>query len=122
MVHVMANAPKALVQNAADEQQVARGKLTEKRAKEDQVHNLGVVLSTYEGRQDRWDILATCKVFESIFAQHGSTMSFQAGQQDLGHALMKQIMTHYPDRYLQMQREHMERVGLMTEPSETVDA
>ena len=113
-------AEKPIVRNAADEQQVKKGKLTEQQREEERVHNLGEVVATYEGRQFYWDLLADCKVYESIFDTHGSRMSFMSGQQDLGHKLMAQLQHHYPHRYLEMQREHMERVGLMAEPEPTV--
>lgn len=114
--------PKPLVKSASDDGQVRKAKLSEKERAEEKRHSLGVVLSTYEGRQDRWELLESCKIHESVFSTDPLVMANLAGVQDLGHRLLATLVTHYPQRYLQMQAENMERAGQTLDPEPTTEA
>lgn len=110
---------KAVVKNAADGEQVRKGKLTEADRTAQSKHNLGVVLSTYEGRQDRWELLASCNLNESVFSTDPLVMANLAGVQNVAHRLLAAIVTDYPKRYLEMQAESMQRSGDDIEPDST---
>jgi hypothetical protein len=77
--------------------------LKEKERKRD----LQEVLSTIEGRRFLWGQLGKCKVYESIW-ESSAKIHYNAGKQDLGHELMREILDASPEAYLQMQKESME--------------
>lgn len=97
--------PKALVGNAADDTQVRRGKETERQREEREANDLGVVLSTVEGRRFLWRVMAKCRTYESVFSTDPGIMAFMAGRQDLGHWLFGMVTETDPRAMLTMMTE-----------------
>ena len=92
------------VANAADRSQVANA------ARKDQDRalrfdrDLKAVLGTREGRNVLWHYLGECKVFESIW--HPSALIHaQAGRQDVGHMILKDINDTDQDSFFLMMKE-----------------
>lgn len=98
---------EALVKNAASEKQVKSAGHKERLKEKDEKKDLQALLNTIEGRSVFWRILTKCKVFESIW-EGSARIHYKAGQQDLGHWLMDEIIKANPEAYLQMQKEAME--------------
>lgn len=90
--------------NAADPAQVKQA------ARKDQdrglrfARDLKAVLATREGRNVLWHYLGTCKVFESVW--HPSALIHaQAGRQDVGHEIMKDINDTDQEAFFLMMKE-----------------
>jgi hypothetical protein len=66
---------------------------------------LRAVMQTAAGRVVMWDLLARCKVFESIY-ESSSKIYYNAGRQDFGHELMALLLDLDDGRlYVQMEAE-----------------
>jgi len=95
---------KAYVGNASDKEQVKKAGtkeyLREKQKKED----LQAILGSVEGRRFLWSVLEKCGVFQSIWTP-SAQIHYLAGQQDIGHWLMAQIVDADQDAFLKMQKE-----------------
>lgn len=101
--------PRALVQNAADREQVGKAKKTEALNRLAAENDLRTVLATVEGRRWIWALLGKCKVNQSIM-QTNATIYYLAGRQDLGNELMGEVIACDPELFLLMQREHYDEV------------
>jgi len=90
--------------NAADPSQVKQaGRKDQDRAIRF-ARDLKAVLGTREGRNVLWHYLGACKVFESVW--HPSALIHaQAGRQDVGHEIMKDINDTDQDAFFLMMRE-----------------
>lgn len=107
--------PKALVRNAADSEQVRKGKDSERFTAEAKIKRTLVVGSTYEGRQFLWEMVGDCGVHESIM-QTNAMIYYNAGRQDVGHKWMDQIIGASPELWLKCQSEAFDRARNITEP------
>ncbi len=96
---------KALVGNAADEEQVKKASKKEGSEREKELNDLRFVLSTPQGRRVMFNIMAECKTFRSILHPSGSMVYYNAGQQDIGHWLQKEIIEADTDAYLKILKE-----------------
>jgi len=83
-------APRALVKNASDPEQVQRAgrKVVNRRA--DELADLNAVLATPAGGRVLWRFLHYCRVFESV-QDPPERIQANAGRQDVGHWLMAEI-------------------------------
>ena len=81
-----------LVHNAADPKQVKNAKRKEKFDREGVLQDIRMVLSTPEGKRLIWRLLSHCRTFESIYEQ-SARIHYNAGQQDLGHFIMAEIIS-----------------------------
>lgn len=81
----------AYVGNAADENQVKRGKIKEKIGRDQQLDDVRAVMSTDAGRRFMWRVLEKCSTFGSVNCPSGSQTYYRAGQQDIGHFLLGEI-------------------------------
>lgn len=95
---------KVAVRNASDARQVKDAKLNEKVRYENLLNDVRAVMRIPEGRRLMWQLLAQTNVFDSIFVT-SSEIYYRAGQQDIGHWIMKLIDKADPKLYLQMQQE-----------------
>ncbi len=95
---------KTLVKNAADEGQVKKAAEREKRGRERDLDDLYFVMSDPRGRRALWRILTYCRPFESIW-EGSAKIHYNAGQQDVGHFLLADVMAASDDLYLLMARE-----------------
>lgn len=95
---------KALVKNAADAEQVAKGKSKEDARRFEELNDLRGILATPGGRRFMWRMLGKCRVFESIY--HASALiHYNSGQQDIGHFVMAEIVDARADALLEMMQE-----------------
>ena len=95
---------EAVVQNAADSKQVKAARKTEKQLRDEEKGDLKKMLSLPEGRRLLWRLLEQCHVYGSIM-ETSARIYYNAGQQDLGHWLLDEIMEADTAAYVQMQLE-----------------
>lgn len=100
---------KPLVTNASDYEQIKNAKKKEKITRENELDDIRVVLSSPEGKRFLWRILAKCKTFESIFEQ-SAKIHYNAGQQDVGHFLMSEIIEADEEILFRMMNENLKKV------------
>jgi hypothetical protein len=98
----MSNTP--VVRNAADESQVRQGKNRELRLREQEIADLRYVLAEKEGRRFLWRLMSRCKAFGSVW-EPSAKIHYNAGQQDIGHYVMAEIMAADEQAFLTMMRE-----------------
>ena len=107
------NEPRALVENASSGKQVREARKTERNVRDGQLEDLRVILGMPEGRRVLWRFMEKCGTFRSVFDGHGAKMSFNSGQQDVGHFIQAEIMEARRDAFAQMmdedQQEKMKR-------------
>lgn len=116
--------PKALVRNAADPEQVRKGRETERHRRDRELRELRALLDTYEGRSVLWRFMAQCGVFKSIM-EASARIYYNAGQQDVGHWLLAEIAEAEPNAYAVMMDEARKRDANVIEPDtkpEHIDA
>ena len=95
--------------NAADEVQVKKRKRKVDRQEEQNRDDLGVVLSTLQGRRYLWRLMGECGVYALGFHHEDThTTALDSGRRSVGLNLTTEITTHFPDAYLQMQAEAYE--------------
>lgn len=90
-----------IVRNAADPSQVREGRKQERLRRQNELADLKAVLETPAGMRVLLRVLNKCRTFESIW--HPSALiHFNAGQQDIGHFLLQEIVEAAPEAYLHM--------------------
>lgn len=94
---------EAVTKNAADEEQVSKARKTEKQKHELELADMRKLLGFPEGRRVLWKYLSACGVFNSIFEQ-SSKIYYNAGQQDLGHRIMADIVEADSNALIEMMR------------------
>lgn len=112
----MSAEPEALVKNAADEEQVARGEWKEKDVARRRSAVFRVVLEAVEGREALMDLLDFCSPFATIYDENPHRTAYNAGKQDVGHWIVRQIELADPDAMLTMMREKKARTTPETTP------
>lgn len=90
--------------NAADEEQVKQARSREKRIRERELSDIRYLLQSPQGRRFLWKLMGRCKTFESIW-EPSAKIHFNAGQQDLGHFIMAEIIEADENSLLQMMKE-----------------
>lgn len=95
---------RALVANAADEQQVRKAARSEKWLAERRANDWRAVVALPEGRRVLWSLLDQCNVFKSIM-ETNARIYYNAGVQDFGHTIIKEITAADPQAWIQMQIE-----------------
>jgi hypothetical protein len=95
---------RALVGNAADEEQVKEAKGKEKRREEREQDDMIAVTSIPQGRRLLWRLLSECGVFRSSMTGDNYTY-FNEGRRDVGVRLLSEITQANPEAYLQMMKE-----------------
>lgn len=96
---------RAMVRNAADPKQVKNADRVERDRADGAVDDLIAVMSTSQGRRDRWRLLTRCGVYKSIFVT-SSEIYYRAGWQDVGHFLVAELIETCPALYRKMQMEN----------------
>ncbi len=90
--------------NAADVEKInAQGRVVRERERLER-NDLATAMSTKIGRRVLWRMLTKCRVFESIY-ETNARIHFNAGQQDIGHWLMAEMMDADQQAWLAMQAE-----------------
>ncbi len=96
---------KALVKNAADEEQVKEADQKVKSQRDRELSDLRIVLDLPEGRRVFWRILEFCGIHESVW--HPSALiHHNSGKQDVGHFIMAEIVKADQEFFYQMMREN----------------
>lgn len=95
---------RALVKNAADEQQVKEAGKRQMSVRDRELSDVAVVMSTPQGRRFMWRLMGHCKTYQSIW-ESSAKIHYNAGQQDIGHFLMSEILSSSEDTYQLMVKE-----------------
>lgn len=98
---------KPLVQNAADESQVAKATKHEKNDENRFREDMQTVLSSKQGRRILWRLIEECRVFESIY-DPGNRVYYLAGRRDVGAMVMSWITNTSEDALIMMMKEAKE--------------
>lgn len=95
---------RPLVEDVSDEEQVARARAAEVRRRQREMEELGVVLSTREGRAFVWRQLAPA--FRLSFAGEAPlTTAFNEGIRSQANYILAEVNDYWPHRYLEMMTE-----------------
>lgn len=92
-------------QNASSEKAVKKMVGREERLRHRETDDIKSVMSSVHGRRLIWRMLSRCGVFKSVHHPSGSQVYYNAGQQDIGHFLMAEILETDPKLFLDMQIE-----------------
>lgn len=96
---------KPFVTDAADKRQIKNAEQREKLLRDQELSDLAMVASTIQGRRFLWRLIERCKVFETIW-ENSARIHYNAGQQDLGHFLMSEIVNTKQEIFFQMMKEN----------------
>jgi hypothetical protein len=97
--------PRALVKNATDPKQQKYAERLLKRRHARLVDALRAVMGTPAGRIVFWELIVTCRSFESIYRNGAGDLLYNAGRQDVGFELLRDLQDCTPDLYLLMEQE-----------------
>lgn len=98
---------KAFVKNAADQGQVKSAASKVKLSRDRELSDVAIVMSTPQGRRFMWRLLSHCKTYGSVW-EPSAKIHYNAGQQDVGHFLMAEIVEANEDAYVTMAKEAKE--------------
>lgn len=97
---------KDLVRNAADKKQVSAAKRKERSARENELTDIGHILSSFNGRRFMWRILKNCRVFSTSYVGGDPyATTFNEGSRNVGLELLGDIHEASPDAYMTMVKE-----------------
>lgn len=105
----MSDAPRSLVRNAADPEQVKLATRKDRDRERIRAEFYAAVLGTYEGRFVMWDILTQCRMFETISVQNSMIYTL-SGRRDVGLELYATLAEASDDDTETMRREARQRV------------
>lgn len=77
--------------NISDKKQVKKAGHIANRDRKEELEDLDFILNTAQGRRVIWRIMEKCGTFRSIW-ESSARIHFNAGQQDIGHFLMAEIV------------------------------
>lgn len=95
---------KPLVANASDPKQVKKAETKERLGQRQQDDDLRWVMSTPAGRRFLWSMMSDCKTFAPVW-ESSARIHYNAGQQDIGMGIFRNIMRLEPETFLKMKRE-----------------
>lgn len=99
---------KALVKNAADEEQVKESTRKVRYKRTDERADIEFVMGSVHGRRFMWRVLAHCGAYRSVFAVDPHVTAFNSGKQDVGHFLMAELNDVCPKEFSVMTKEATE--------------
>ena len=99
----------AVVRNAADPVQVARGGKHEKSKRDQDLRDMRDLLATLPGRRTLWRILEQCGLFETITRTDEHSIYVLSGMRDIGLWLQQEIIQGHEDAFLLMIQENHAR-------------
>lgn len=99
---------RALVKNAADEEQVRQAGTREKFGRERELNDLRAVMQTVEGRRLVWRLLQIGRIFTDRFDANSLQMARNEGGARTGLLLLADIDAACPELYDTMRREARE--------------
>jgi hypothetical protein len=101
----MANQSNNKPRNAADPTQVKKDSDKAKSLREQELSDIAAILNTPEGERFFWRFLGHCRTFESIWTPNAQ-IHYNAGTQDVGHFLMKEIVEAKPEALVKMMKQN----------------
>lgn len=104
------NPEKALVDNAADEEQVQKATKQVRFNRQDEIQDMRDLLDTAYGRRIMWRLISGCHVFQSI-SQETDRIHYYSGKQDVGHDWMNEIIEADPVALTDMMRLHHKKLA-----------
>lgn len=96
---------KALVGNAADEEQIKKAEEKVKNAKDIEFDDIRKVMSTPPGRRFVCRYLKFCGAFRTPFAMDSNSAYYQMGQQNVAFKIMGDLNEACPELYVAMINE-----------------
>lgn len=96
--------------NASDPKQVEKSARREKLRRERELRDVSVILSTREGRRYLWELLAQCRVFQTIW-EPSARIHFLEGQRNIGLKVLADINDADPTAYVTMLSESKKEVS-----------
>lgn len=101
---------ESMVKNAADSQQVNKAKRKIGNSRKDELKDIRAILKTHEGKRFVWRMLEKCKTFSSVW-ESSAKIHYNAGQQDIGHFLMAEIVNADENLLFEMMKENTKNNG-----------
>lgn len=95
--------------NAADPEKVAKHNREAEDAKDEQLQDMALVLSTRPGRRLIWRYLSETGIFTTSFNNSGSITAFNEGQRSVGLRLLAEVNEAAPEQYMVMLKESKEK-------------
>lgn len=95
--------------NLSDPKLVEDAKRKSEDLRKQELNDIRTVLSNASGRRLMWRLLETCSTFSSVFSKELSTMSYNTGQQDIGHFLMAEIVNADENLLLKLMKDNKKR-------------
>jgi len=114
-------APRALVANAADAEQVNDASKRESLAMRDSVRSWATILSLPEGRAVLWELMGMTKMHSTITVT-SSEIYVRSGMRDVGLQIQAKILEVDEQSYLQMQKEAYEAARKVVSPKSLKDS
>lgn len=93
--------------NASDKAQIKKQEKEFQKIRKQELADLKYVLASEQGRRLVWRLMGKCKTFSSIW-ETSAKIHYNAGQQDLGHFLLAEVMEANSESFLQMMKENKE--------------
>jgi hypothetical protein len=98
---------KAIVKNAADEEQVKKAKSKVESRNDRRLNDVREVLNTKRGRRWYWSMMKFCRIFETSNADEHQIF-YNEGMRNVGLKLLADVNEAAPEAYLVMLRENQE--------------
>jgi hypothetical protein len=98
---------KAIVKNAADEQQVKKAKQKEESLNDRRLNDIRYVLNDHKGRRFYWNLMRFCRIFETSNADEHQIF-YNEGMRNVGLKLLADLNEAAPEVYNVMVRESQE--------------
>ena len=92
--------------NIADKKLVKQAEALQRDKRKQELDDIRTVLSNASGKRLMWRLLGRCHTFETVFNSDAVKMSYNAGQQDIGHFIMSEIITTDENLFLRMMKDN----------------
>ena len=92
--------------NIGDEDQVARSERYAKDLRKQELDDIRTVLSNASGKRLLWRLMERCHTFNTVYNPEGIKMAYNAGQQDIGHFIMSEIIGADENLFLKMMKQN----------------
>jgi hypothetical protein len=91
--------------NAADPRQIREAKQTSREIRKQELKDVGLILSTIEGRRFFFRYLCECGIFKTSFTGSSETF-FREGQRNVGLSLLADLNDADPTMYAKIMEEN----------------
>lgn len=106
---------RSTTRNAASARQNREAAKLERLAREKELANRRIVMSTYAGREETWERMQECHVFTPIMTTSPHIFE-RAGRHDWGLKLLADTQDADPKLFFQMWQEALDRKKIAIEP------